>query len=214
MKKTNLLTIILLSTIICLAGPLLTLAVPAGLAAAQQSQPPAVPSDQDYDGLNDWDEINTFHTDITKFDTDGDGFGDGDEFINDYDPNSFFRDKLIRRLEVNLTNQTLTYFIGPYGFKTIKISSGVRWHSTPTGTFTIDKKLDEVLYKGVDYYYPHTKWNMRFKLSSLGNYYIHGAYWHNHFGHPASHGCVNVSYSDMEPLYNWTPTGTQVTIKY
>lgn len=61
---------------------------------------------------------------------------------------------------------------------------------------------------GTTYNYPNTKWN----LSFLPHYYIHGAYWHNNFGHPMSHGCVNVSYNDMEQLYNFVDVGTPVTI--
>jgi lipoprotein-anchoring transpeptidase ErfK/SrfK len=51
-----------------------------------------------------------------------------------------------------------------------------------------------------------------FKKMSWGNLYIHGAYWHNKFGQPVSGGCVNVPYSVMEELYNWTDVGTKVTI--
>ena len=43
-------------------------------------------------------------------------------------------------------------------------------------------------------------------------YSIHGAYWHNNFGHPMSNGCVNTPIPASEWLYNWTPTGTKVEI--
>jgi lipoprotein-anchoring transpeptidase ErfK/SrfK len=45
------------------------------------------------------------------------------------------------------------------------------------------------------------------------NYYIHGAYWHHNFGHPMSHGCINVAYANMEGLYNWADVGTPITIE-
>lgn len=32
---------------------------------------------------------------------------------------------------------------------------------------------------------------------------IHGAYWHNDFGNPRSHGCVNVPNSDAQWLFRW-----------
>ena len=41
---------------------------------------------------------------------------------------------------------------------------------------------------------------------------IFWAYWHNKFGQPMSHGCVNVGYDNMEGLYNWADAGTKVTI--
>jgi lipoprotein-anchoring transpeptidase ErfK/SrfK len=43
-------------------------------------------------------------------------------------------------------------------------------------------------------------------------YWIHGAYWHDNFGQPMSHGCVNVDYENMEPLYDWSQVGTKVII--
>jgi lipoprotein-anchoring transpeptidase ErfK/SrfK len=73
--------------------------------------------------------------------------------------------------------------------------------------------LPKVLYKGKGYYYPNTKWNLFFLQGSEGGYYIHGAYWHNQFGTPVSHGCINVSYKNMEGLYNWADLGTKVVIR-
>ena len=46
-----------------------------------------------------------------------------------------------------------------------------------------------------------------FKKGKGFNYYIHGAYWHNKFGKQMSHGCVNVSYANMEGLYQWAEKG-------
>jgi hypothetical protein len=36
-----------------------------------------------------------------------------------------------------------------------------------------------------------------------GAYSIHGAYWHNDFGRPRSHGCVNVPIADAKWLFEW-----------
>ena len=33
---------------------------------------------------------------------------------------------------------------------------------------------------------------------------VHGAYWHNDFGHPRSHGCVNVLADDAQWVYRWS----------
>lgn len=45
-----------------------------------------------------------------------------------------------------------------------------------------------------------------------GNYSIHGTYWHNNFGRPASNGCVNVPLESAKWLYDFAPQGTQVVI--
>jgi lipoprotein-anchoring transpeptidase ErfK/SrfK len=33
---------------------------------------------------------------------------------------------------------------------------------------------------------------------------LHGTYWHNDFGKPRSHGCINVSSEAAKWLYLWT----------
>ena len=113
-----------------------------------------------------------------------------------------------KRIVVDLKEQRLTYYDGDVEQGSFLISSGVRGKETPTGTFYVLKKIPVKLYKGPGYYLPNTKWNLNF----LPGYYIHGAYWHNNFGHPMSHGCINVSYKNMEGLYNWADVGTQIII--
>ena len=34
---------------------------------------------------------------------------------------------------------------------------------------------------------------------------LHAAYWHDGFGTPASHGCVNLSLADARWLFDWAP---------
>ena len=168
--------------------------------------------DSDNDGLSDFEETEIYHTNPEDSDTDKDGYLDGHEIGYGFDPNKSFSDKLEKVIRVTLSDQKLKYFLGPYQVGGILVSTGRRGHPTPTGEFEILAKYPVHLYKGVGYYYPNTKWNMMFKYNRAGSFYIHGAYWHHNFGHPMSGGCVNVSYLDMEPLYNWTDIGTKVYI--
>ncbi|MBI2268559.1 MAG: L,D-transpeptidase [Candidatus Blackburnbacteria bacterium] len=43
---------------------------------------------------------------------------------------------------------------------------------------------------------------------------LHGAYWHNNFGHPMSHGCVNMRIVDAQKLYNWIDPPTKDNTTY
>jgi len=38
-------------------------------------------------------------------------------------------------------------------------------------------------------------------MTYAGNFGFHGAYWHDNFGIPASHGCINLSPADAKWLY-------------
>ena len=146
-------------------------------------------------------------------DLDGDGYTDELELMSVYDPQNSEPVKLPKTIKVSLKDQRLRYYTGTYLVHEIKVSTGIASKPTPRGSYTVDLKLPSHLYAGPDYYYPNTKWNMRFKFHKGGSYYIHGAYWHNSFGTPRSHGCVNVAYKDVETLYNWAPMGTPVIIE-
>jgi lipoprotein-anchoring transpeptidase ErfK/SrfK len=41
---------------------------------------------------------------------------------------------------------------------------------------------------------------------------LHGAYWHNNFGTPMSHGCINLPLDFASFLFGWAPLGTMVWV--
>ncbi len=170
-------------------------------------------TDSDNDGLSDSEEINIYHSNPNLADTDGDGYLDGEEVKYNFDPNNKSDDKLEKKIVVALADQSLSYRLGDYLVGGFKISSGLPKTPTPPGTYEILAKKPLVSYRGVDYYYKNTRWNLLFKKGSSLGYYIHGAYWHDNFSRPMSHGCINASYKNIEPLYNWTDVGTKVIIQ-
>ncbi|RME65323.1 MAG: L,D-transpeptidase [Caldilineae bacterium] len=52
---------------------------------------------------------------------------------------------------------------------------------------------------GTYYSLPNVEWVQYF----YEDYSFHGTYWHNNFGHPMSHGCVNMRNEDAEWLFKW-----------
>jgi len=100
---------------------------------------------------------------------------------------------------------------------TQSISTGIRSTPTPRGTFTVYKKTPSRYMQGPlpgissDYYdLPGVPWNLYF--TEQGGV-IHGAYWHDQFGKPWSHGCVNVPQGSAEKLYRWADIGTPVFVR-
>ena len=169
--------------------------------------------DSDNDGASDHWEIR-LGLDILNPDTDGDGYTDGLEIINGYDPLKAGSDKVDKLIKVDIASQSLGYYFGGIELEHFLISGGVRSMPTPLGDFTVLAKVPTKNYGGTgfDFYYPNTKWNLHF-TTDYWRYYIHGAYWHNNFGQPMSHGCVNVRYDQMERLYNFAQLGTRIEIK-
>ncbi len=45
-------------------------------------------------------------------------------------------------------------------------------------------------------------------------YSLHGAYWHNNFGTPMSHGCINEPIAQSKLIYDWTELSTPINIHY
>lgn len=115
-----------------------------------------------------------------------------------------------RWIEVDLTQQTLTAWQGDVPVMFTNISSGRSNTPTVTGRFTIGTKYKAQRMTGPGYDLPNVPWVMYFH----GSYAIHGAYWHNNFGTPMSHGCVNMRPNEAEMLYNWAAPGTEVYVRY
>ena len=72
------------------------------------------------------------------------------------------------------------------------------------GVHPVQRVADDM--SGPDYYLPQVPYTMYF----YKGYAIHGTYWHNNFGHPMSHGCVNMRTDDAAWLFNWASIGTPV----
>lgn len=114
-----------------------------------------------------------------------------------------------KHIYVDLTTQTLTADQGNAVFMQVPISSG-KWHPTPTGDFTIWEKIQATRMSGgtgADAYdLPNVPWVMFFGGSGVSDgsgFSLHGTYWHDNFGHPMSHGCVNMRIVDAMKLYYW-----------
>ena len=120
----------------------------------------------------------------------------------------------LRHIYVDLDNQTLYAFEGNQLFLSTLVSTG-RWGRTPTGEFSIWYKIKSTRMtggSGSDYYdLPNVPFNMFFynkEIPQSRGYALHGAYWHNNFGHEMSHGCVNLRAIDAEKLFYWTSPQT------
>lgn len=113
-----------------------------------------------------------------------------------------------RWIEVDISDQTLTAWQGETAVLHTLISSGRTEYPTVRGTYQVRTKLDVELMIGPGYYTPDVPWTMYF----FRGYAIHGAYWHNNFGTPVSHGCVNMRVDEAKALYDWTSVGTEVVV--
>ncbi|MBE0429771.1 MAG: L,D-transpeptidase family protein [Thermoleophilia bacterium] len=126
------------------------------------------------------------------------------------DVSSSFNVKPSKRIDVNLTTQTLTLYDNDQPVKTMLVSSGKEATPSLTGTYAVYAKADKLDMRGEGYFVRDVPWVLMFN----GDYTIHGNYWTTTFGVPSSNGCVGLPVPDAEFVYNWTPIGTIVNIYY
>lgn len=122
-----------------------------------------------------------------------------------------------KHIYVDLSSQTLYAYAGNTKIMEKLISSG-RWNRTPVGNFHVWEKLRSTRMAGGEGAAAYDLPNVPYVMYFYNDFGIHGAYWHDNFGHTMSHGCVNMRQIDAEALYNWADSpadghpGTAVSI--
>jgi len=116
-------------------------------------------------------------------------------------------------IEIDLSEQRLYMKEGARTAGSFLVSTG-KWAPTPAGEWRIWTKLRYTRMKGGSkalgtfYDLPNVPYTMYY----YQGYGIHGAYWHNNFGQPMSHGCVNMKPEEAGVVFNWASVGTRVQV--
>jgi lipoprotein-anchoring transpeptidase ErfK/SrfK len=114
-----------------------------------------------------------------------------------------------KRIEVSLAEQWVECYEGTRLVSTSKVSTGKKFDDgsywTPQGEFTTFRKRSTRhmtagnLATGYDL--PGVPWVSYITEDGVS---FHGTYWHNDFGAPRSHGCINMTPQAAKWLYRWT----------
>jgi hypothetical protein len=130
-------------------------------------------------------------------------------------------------IEVSISQQTLWAYQGNTVISSTRVSTGLEPNGTEEGLFHVRLKYSkqdmqgftdatgEVLGFGearpgtIPYEVKDVPHVMYFNMEAEA---FHGAYWHDNFGQPMSHGCINLPVVFADWLYGWTPLGTGVWI--
>ncbi len=115
-----------------------------------------------------------------------------------------------RWFDLNLSTQRLYAYKGKDLVNSFIVSTGTWMHPTVTGHYRIYVKYRYAPMSGPGYYLPNVPYTMYF----YKGYGIHGTYWHDNFGTPMSHGCVNLRTSDAKWAFQWAKVGTTINIHY
>ena len=115
-----------------------------------------------------------------------------------------------RWLDVDLSSQTLVAYEGDRPVFATLVSTGIGTPgsalATPPGVFRIRSKhrtasMDNLEHTDV---VPYSYEDIPLVQYFTDRVALHAALWHQHFGHPASHGCINLAPADAERLFAFT----------
>lgn len=115
-----------------------------------------------------------------------------------------------KRIEVRLNEQVVVAYEWERPVFMTKAATGAKFSngrfSTPIGRhYTFHKRPSRHMAAGNlaanGYDLPGVPWVSYITESGVA---FHGTYWHNDFGHPRSHGCINLSSKASKWLYRWT----------
>ena len=115
-----------------------------------------------------------------------------------------------KRIQVRLDDQLVLAYENDQPVFATRAATGAIFiggtYTTPIGHFmTYHKRPTRHMANGditaSGYDLPGVPWVMYFTEAGLS---LHGTYWHNDFGHPKSHGCINLSVEAAKWLFRWT----------
>lgn len=114
-------------------------------------------------------------------------------------------------IDVSILNQTLVAYEGDRAVFATLVSTGADGlmdhdltHATIQGSFLIHTKHVSVTMDGDEQGDEFDLRDVPFVQYFTEGYALHGAYWHDDFGTPRSHGCVNLAPHDAAWLFGWT----------
>jgi hypothetical protein len=124
-----------------------------------------------------------------------------------------------RWIDIDLTHQVLVAYDWKQPRYVTLISTGRRRapspdldYRTPKGLFRIrSKHLTATMDDDAPDVRPYSLEDVPYVMYFEGAYAFHSAFWHDQFGRPRSHGCINLAPRDAKWLYNWAGPDLPVT---
>ncbi len=113
-----------------------------------------------------------------------------------------------RSIVVSTEDQRIYAYQDGQMVRTHLVSTGLPATPTVKGDYAVYVKYTATDMSGPDYYLPQVPYTMYF----YQGYGIHGTYWHNAFGRPMSHGCVNLPTDEAQWFFDFASVGTPVRV--
>ncbi len=110
-----------------------------------------------------------------------------------------------KRIEVDLTKQRVVAYEGNRPVFATRTATGYFEGDTPKGEYLVERKQPSrhmaSNLEGSEFDLPGVPWVCYISWTGVS---LHGTYWHNNYGTPQSHGCINLSPKAALWIYRWT----------
>jgi len=110
-----------------------------------------------------------------------------------------------KRIDIFLDKQRLVAYENEVPVFTARIATGYFEGDTPQGEFRVERKQPTrhmaSRAEGSEFDLPGVPWVCYISWTGVS---LHGTYWHNNYGTPQSHGCINLSPKAAKWIYRWT----------
>ncbi len=120
-----------------------------------------------------------------------------------------------KRIEIDLTRQQLVAIEGNRPVFTTPTATGYFEGDTPIGDFQIERKQPTrhmaSNLQGNEFDLPGVPWVCYISWTGVS---FHGTYWHNNYGTPQSHGCINLTPEAAKWIYRWSEPSVPVEEDY
>lgn len=120
-----------------------------------------------------------------------------------------------KKIVVDVTHQTLSCYEGKREILFSRVSTGAKFNSegiavdawsTPVGDYHVINRKFISIHMGSNsaasaFELFGVSWT---NIFATGGVAMHSTFWHNNYGEPMSHGCVNINPEDAKFIYRWT----------
>ncbi len=110
-----------------------------------------------------------------------------------------------KHIEIDLTKQRLVAFENGRPVFSTRTATGYFEGDTPIGEFRVERKTPTRHMasdlQGNAFDLPGVPWVCYISWTGVS---FHGTYWHNNYGTPQSHGCINLMPEAAKWIYRWT----------
>jgi lipoprotein-anchoring transpeptidase ErfK/SrfK len=114
-------------------------------------------------------------------------------------------------VDVSVHEQTIVAYEGQRAVYIAQVSTGIgdmgdpeKTLATKRGTFTVKAKHLTATMTGDEAVDAYELSDVPYVQYFEAGYALHAAFWHERFGHPYSHGCVNLTPTDAAWIWGWS----------